>query len=77
MVTRVSHDDTVAYVRDCRELDPQGGIYDAETGEMVQGGAEPGERSLWEARLEVADGAWKVVDADLKEEGSRCDPASS
>ena len=77
VVTRVSHDDTVAYVRDCRELDPQGGVYDAETGEMVQGGAEPGERSLWEARLELVDGAWKVVDADLKEEGSRCDPTSS
>lgn len=76
-VTRVSKGDTVAYVRDCRELDPQGGIYDAETGEMVQGGAEPGERSLWEARLELADKAWKVVDADLKEEGSRCDPTSS
>lgn len=77
VVTRVSDGDTVAYVRDCRELDPQGGIYDAETGEMVQGGAEPGERSLWEARLELVDGAWKVVDADLKEEGSRCDPTSS
>lgn len=77
VVTRVTGGDTVAYVRDCRELDPEGGIYDAETGELVQGGAEPGERSLWEARLELIDGSWKVVDADLKEEASRCDPASS
>ena len=76
-VTRVSGGDTIAYVRDCRELDPEGGVYDAETGERVQGGAAPGERSLWEARLEIIDGVWKVVDADLKEEGSSCDPTSS
>lgn len=77
VVTRVTARDTVAYVRDCRELDPDGGIYDIETGERVQGGAEPGERSLWEARLELIGGSWKVVDADLKEEASRCDPTSS
>ena len=76
-VTRVTQGDTVAYVRDCRELDPEGGIYDAETGELVQGGAQPGERSLWEARLELADGSWKVVDADLKEEGSGCATTSA
>lgn len=77
VVTRVSGEDTVAYVRDCRELDPDGGIYDAETGELVQGGADPGERSLWEARLELVDGSWRVVDADLEEEGSGCETTSA
>lgn len=76
-VTRVTQGDTVAYVRDCRELDPEGGIYDADTGELVQGGADPGERSLWEARLELVDGVWKVVDADLMEEGSGCETTSA
>lgn len=76
-VTRVTEGDTVAYVRDCRELDPDGGIYDAETGELVQGGAQPGERSLWEARLELVGGSWRVVDADLKEEGSGCATTSA
>lgn len=77
VVTRVSGEDTVAHVQDCRALDPEGGIYDAETGELVQGGADPGERSLWEARLELIDGSWKVIDADLKEEGSGCEATSA
>lgn len=74
---RLSHDDTVAMVRDCRELDPAGGVYDAETGKMVDGGAEPGQHALWETRLELLDSRWMVVDADLTEEESACDPATS
>lgn len=77
VASRISNGDTVAMVRDCRDLDPDGGIYDAETGELVDGGAEPGQRSLWETRLELIDGAWRVVDADLIEEDSGCDPAAS
>ncbi|HEX9767206.1 MAG TPA: hypothetical protein VGA36_10620 [Nitriliruptorales bacterium] len=68
--------DTVVMVRDCRELDPDEGVYDAETGERVTPPAEPGERSLWEARLELIDGSWRTTDTDLIEEGSECDPAS-
>lgn len=74
---QVSRDDTVGMVRDCRDLDPEGGVYDAETGELVDGGAAPGQRSLWETRLELIDDVWKVVDADLMEEDSGCDPAAS
>ncbi|MBW3662712.1 MAG: hypothetical protein KY469_06405 [Actinobacteria bacterium] len=76
LAVQITSDDTVALVRDCRELDPEAGVYDAETGERIQGGAEPGERSLWESRMELRGGAWKVVDADLIEEESTCDPAS-
>jgi hypothetical protein len=75
--TQISENDTVAIVRDCRDLDPDGGLYDAETGELVHGGAEPGQRDLWETRLEVIGGAWKVVDADLIEGDSACEPAAS
>ncbi len=71
-VTQVSHRDTVARVRDCRELDPDGGVYDASTGELVDGGARQGQHALWAVRLEKIDGAWKVVDADLAEEDSAC-----
>lgn len=74
---QISDDDSVALVRDCRDLDPEGGIYDSETGELVHGGAEPGQRDLWETRLELIDGTWKVVDADLIEEDSGCEPADS
>lgn len=70
---RVSDHDTVANVRDCRELDPEGGVYESSTGELVDGGARPGQRALWEARLELINGSWKVVDADLVEEDSACD----
>lgn len=74
---QMSDGDSVAVVRDCRELDPEGGIYDTETGELVHGGAEPGQRDLWETRLELIDDTWKVVDADLIEEDSGCEPADS
>ena len=73
---QISEGDTVAMVRDCRDLDPEGGVYDAETGELVQGGAHPGQRDLWETRLELIDGVWKVVDADQIEEDSECEPAT-
>lgn len=68
--------DEGALVRDCRVLDPDGGIYDAETGERVRGDADPGQRSLWDIRLELIDGSWRVVDADLREEDSSCEPDS-
>lgn len=74
---RITRADTVAFVRDCRDLDPGGGIYDTTSGELVHGGAEPGQRDLWETRLELVDGRWVVVDADLIEEDSACVPASS
>lgn len=74
---RISSDDTVAMVRDCRDLDPDGGIYDSESGELVRGGAEPGQRDLWETRLELVAGKWRVVDADQIEEDSGCEPATS
>lgn len=68
----VSDHDTVARLRDCRELDPEGGVYESSSGELVDGGARPGQRALWEARLELIGGSWKVVDADLVEEDSAC-----
>lgn len=77
VATQISEDDTVAMVRDCRDLDPDGGIYDTETGELVHGGAEPGQRDLWETRLELIGGDWKVVDAGLIEGDSACEPAAS
>ncbi len=77
VATQISDDDTVAMVRDCRDLDPEGGIYDADTGERVHGGADPGQRDLWETRLEQIGGVWKVVDADLIEGDSACEPAAS
>lgn len=75
VATQITDGDSVVWVRDCRELDPAGGIYDTETGELAHGGAEPGQHDLWETRLELIDGAWKVVDADLIEEDSGCEPA--
>lgn len=71
-VVQVSHRDTVAHVRDCRELDPDGGVYDADSGELIDGGARDGQHALWVVRLELIDGVWKVVDADLAEEDSKC-----
>lgn len=71
-VVRISQRDTVAHVRDCRELDPEGGVYDATTGELVDGGAQPGQHALWAVRLQLIDGTWKVVDADLAEGDSAC-----
>lgn len=76
-VAREVHtNDTVVFIRDCRELHPDEGVFDAETGERIGPQAEPGERSLWTARLELVDGSWKVADTDLAEEESGCDPAS-
>lgn len=77
VATQISRGDTVAMVSDCRDLDPEGGIYDSDTGEMIRGGAELGQRDRWETRLELIDGDWKVVDADLIEGDSACEPAAS
>lgn len=63
-----------AIVDDCVELDPDGGLFDAESGERISGGADPGERQLAEARLELIGGIWKVVNVNVVEESSSCDP---
>lgn len=64
-------------IDDCSELDPEAGLYDAETGELVEGGSEPGDRELLEARLELIDGSWKVVNFNVVDGGSECEPHSS
>lgn len=76
LAVQVSGKDTVAIVRDCRELDPKGGVYNRSSGDLVDEGAKPGQRALWEVRLERLDGSWKVVDADLIDKDSGCDPAA-
>lgn len=67
-------DGMTAIVDDCVELDPEGGLFDAETGERVSGGAEAGERQLAEARLELIGGVWKVVNVNVTEDSSSCAP---
>lgn len=67
---------SAAVVDDCNVLDSEAGLYDAETGERVEGGGEPGDRELLEARLELVDGAWKVVNVNVVEEDSTCVLAS-
>ena len=69
-------DERAAIVDDCSELDPEGGLYDAETGERIEGGGEPGDRELLEARLELIDGTWKVANVNVVEEDSTCEPSA-
>lgn len=76
LVVEVRDRDTIARVRDCRELDPVGGVYDTDSGQLVDGGAREGQHALWFVRLELIDGRWKVVDADLAEEDSSCAASS-
>jgi hypothetical protein len=65
-----------AVVDDCVELDPEDGTYDAETGERISEPTEPGYRELLEARLELIEGEWKVVNVNVVEEDSECEPAA-
>jgi hypothetical protein len=69
--------DQAAVVRDCVEENPAGGVYDAASGELVDGGEPPGAWTLLEARLEIVDEAWKVADVRLLEEDSSCVPEGS
>ncbi len=64
-------------VDDCAELDPQGGLFDARTGQRVEGTGQPGDRDLVEARLELIGGTWKVVNVNVVEEDSACEPGAA
>jgi hypothetical protein len=66
-----------AVVDDCAQLDPEDGTYDAETRERISEPTEPGYRELLEARLELIGGEWKVVNINVVEEDSECEPAAS
>lgn len=66
-----------AVVDDCVEVDPEDGTYDAETGERISEPGEPGYRELLEARLELIGGTWKVVNINVVEGDSECEPAAS
>jgi hypothetical protein len=73
----VTGHDEQALVRDCVQENPEGGVYDAASGELVDGGGEPSELTLLEARLEVIDELWRVVNVSVVEEGSSCSPDAS
>jgi hypothetical protein len=73
----VTGHDQEALVRDCVEENPDGGVYDAATGELVDAGESPGDRTLLEARLEVIEDAWRVVNVRVVEEDSACVPGGS
>ena len=74
VVSYVTAHDTEAVVLDCVEENPDGGLYDAATGERVEGGTAEGQRTLLETRLEVIDDLWKVVNVSVLEEDSSCVP---
>lgn len=74
VVVYVTARDTEALVRDCVEENPDGGVYDAATGERIEGGTADGQRTLLEARLEVTDDLWRVVNVRVVEEDSACVP---
>lgn len=74
VVTYVTTHDTEAAVLDCVEENPDGGLYDAATGQRVEGGTAEGQRTLLETRLEVIDDLWKVVNVSVLEEDSSCVP---
>lgn len=75
VVSHVTAHDREAVIRDCVEEDPDGGVYDAATGERIEGGTEEGQRTLLEARLEAIDDLWRVVNVRVLEEDSSCVPA--
>ena len=77
VVVYVTAHDTQALVRDCVEEDPETGIYDATSGERVEGGTEEGQRTLLETRLKVVDGDWRVVNVRVEEEDSSCEPGAA
>lgn len=74
VVLYVTAHDTEAVVLDCVEENPDGGLYDAATGERVEGGTAEGQRTLLETRLEVIDSLWRVVNVSVLEEDSSCVP---
>jgi hypothetical protein len=77
VVEYVTDHDAAAVVSDCVEEDPDGGIYDATSGERIEGGTAPGQLTLLETRLEVIDDAWRVVNVRVVEEDSSCVPGES
>ena len=77
VVVLVTAADTQALVRDCVEENPETGVYDAATGELVEGGTDPGQRTLLEGRLELLEGSWRVTSVRVEEEDSSCEPAAS
>ncbi len=74
VVTYVTDRDTAALVSDCVQENPDGGVYDAQSGERVEGGTAPGQRTLLETRLELIEDAWRVVNVRVVEEDSSCVP---
>ena len=77
VVVYVTAHDTQALVRDCVEENPESGVYDAASGERIEGGTGEGQRTLLETRLEVVDGDWRVVHVRVEEEDSSCDPGAA
>jgi hypothetical protein len=77
IVEYVTDRDSAALVSDCVEEDPDGGVYDARSGERIEGGTAPGQQTLLETRLEVIDDAWRVVNVRVVEEDSSCVPGES
>jgi len=77
VVVHVTDHDTQAFVRDCVEEDPDGGTFDAATGELVAGGTAPGQRTLLESRLAIIEDTWRVVHVTVLEEDSACVPDGS
>jgi hypothetical protein len=75
VVTYVTDHDTAALVSDCVEENPEGGVYDAQSGERIEGGTAPGQRTLLETRLELIEETWRVVNVRVVEEDSPCVPA--
>jgi hypothetical protein len=73
----VTNHDEEALVRDCVEESPDGGVYDAMSGDLVDEGEPPGERTLLEARLQVIDDEWRVANVRVLEEDSACIPEGS
>lgn len=73
----VTQHDQEAVVRDCVEENPEGGVYDAVSGVLIDGGEPPGQRTLLEARLQFVDEAWKVANVRVLEEDSTCVPEGS
>ena len=74
VVTYVTDQDTAALVSDCVEENPDGGVYDAQSGERIEGGTAPGQHTLLETRLELIEETWRVVNVRVVEEDSSCVP---
>ena len=77
VVVYLTDHDTQALVRDCIEENPDTGVYDAASGELIDGSTDEGQRTLLETRLELLDGAWRVVNVRVEEEDSSCEPGAA